>query len=143
MQLTCKWQWSYLLEPEDFEDEDDIGLSLTLPDSETDIVVPEPDEEFDDEADNDLDDDQDQDGSDDSSPKIFRVIRVTPWDCTDPGMDCNEADGMMIQMDDETELIPRSDAMMDIMLGIATVAVAWDAWRIQQLPMYDNSITLV
>lgn len=60
-------------EPDDFEDEKHIGLSLTLPDSETDLVIPEPDEEQTDESmyeDNEWDPD---------SPEVWRVMKVSLW----------------------------------------------------------------
>lgn len=85
---------------EDFDDESDIGQTLTLPGSETDIIVPEPDEEPDDEFDGDMNDDDD----DDDSPKIFRVIRITPWICMDPSdKECVEdSDSMMILLTNES-----------------------------------------
>ena len=56
-------------EPNDFDDEDDVGLTLTLPDSETDLFVPEPDE---------VQTDEDEYYEVDS-PEVWRVMKVVPW----------------------------------------------------------------
>jgi hypothetical protein len=64
-------------EPDDFEDEKDVGLTLTLPDSETDLFVPEPDEEQTDE--NEYADDE----WDPDSPEVWRVMKVSSWGSDD------------------------------------------------------------
>ena len=83
-------------EPNDFEDEDDVGLTLTLPDSETDLFVPEPDE---------VQTDEDEEYYDDDSPEVWRVMKVVPWMSDDYHQDVPQQQPLLSRT-----LIGRSEA---------------------------------